>query len=69
MKRLAVPRERSDITVTVIGDMASAWSTSVTKGMMGEREINSVGAELAVLVREDGEWRIQAFHWSSRAAR
>lgn len=65
----AVPRERSDITVTVVGDMAWAWSTSVTKGTMGEREINSVGAELAVLVREGGEWRIQAFHWSSRAAR
>ncbi|NNF37250.1 MAG: nuclear transport factor 2 family protein [Gemmatimonadetes bacterium] len=65
----AVPRERSDITVTVIGDVAWAWSTSVTKGTMGEREINSVGAELAVLVRRDGVWRIQAFHWSSRAAR
>lgn len=64
-----VPRERSEITVTVVGDAAWAWSTSVTKGKMGEREINSTGAELAVLARVNGTWMIKAFHWSSRAAR
>jgi len=30
------------------------------------REIDAVGAELLVLAREDGLWRIRAIHWSSR---
>lgn len=65
----AVPRERSDITVTLMGDVAWAWSTSITEGQMGEREINSQGAELMVVVREGGAWKIKAIHWSSRARR
>ena len=65
----AVPRERSDITVTVGGDVAWAWSTSTTQGQMGDREINSRGAELMVLSLAEGEWRIRAIHWSSRAVR
>jgi ketosteroid isomerase-like protein len=65
----AVPRERGDITVTIVGDVAWAWSTSVTEGMMGEREINSRGAELMVLARVDGAWMIRAIHWSSRQRR
>lgn len=65
----AVPRERSDITVEIQGDVAWAWSTSVTEGRMGEREINSQGAELMVLARMGGDWRIRAIHWSSRPRR
>lgn len=65
----AVPRERSDITVTVAGDVAWAWSTSTTQGRMGDREVNSRGAELMVLSRAGDVWRIRAIHWSSRAAR
>ena len=65
----AVPRERSDITVTLMGDVACAWSTSITEGQMGEREINSQGAELMVVAREGGAWKIKAIHWSSRARR
>ena len=65
----AVPRERGEINVTVVGDVAWAWSTSVTQGRMGEREINSQGAELMVLARVGGEWRISAIHWSSRQRR
>jgi ketosteroid isomerase-like protein len=65
----AVPRERSEIIVQVRGDVAWAWSTSVTEGRMGEREINSQGAELMVLTREGGEWKISAIHWSSRQRR
>ena len=65
----AVPRERGEINVTVVGDVAWAWSTSVTQGRMGEREINSQGAELMVLTRVGGEWRISAIHWSSRQRR
>lgn len=65
----AVPRKRGDITVRVSGDVAWAHSTSVTQGIMGEREINAQGAELVVLVREGDRWKISAIHWSSRARR
>ena len=44
-------------------------STSVRQGRMGDREINSRGAELVVLAREDGTWKIRAIHWSSRQLR
>ena len=65
----AVPRERGEIDVRVLGDVAWASSTSVTQGRMGDREINSQGAELVVLAREGGSWMITAIHWSSRNRR
>ena len=65
----AVPRERSDIRVTVLGDVAWAWSTNTAQGQMGEREVNSRGAELMVLASTNDRWMIRAIHWSSRAAR
>ena len=65
----AVPRERGEVTVRLLGDVAWAWSTSVTEGRMGEREINSQSAELMVLARVDGAWLIKAIHWSSRQRR
>ncbi len=65
----AVPRQRGEINVTVMGDVAWAHSTSVTQGRMGEREINSQSVELMVLAREAGAWKIKAIHWSSRARR
>lgn len=65
----AVPRERGPLTVTVMGDVAWAVSTSRTVGTFREREINAVGAELMVLTRAEAGWRIRAIHWSSRQAR
>ena len=65
----AVPRERSEIEVTVAGEIAWAWSTSTTQGRMGDRDINSRGAELMVLSRTGDGWRIRAIHWSSRSVR
>lgn len=65
----AVPRQRSEVTVRIVGDVAWAHSTSITEGQMGERTINSQGAELIVLVRDAGSWKIEAIHWSSRARR
>lgn len=64
----AVPRERGPIEVTVHGDVAWAVSTSRSRGTYREREIDSRGAELVVLTREGGTWRIEAVHWSSRSA-
>jgi len=65
----AVPRERGEIQVKFLGDVAWAFSTSITQGQIGNREINSQGAELMVLARENGVWRITAIHWSSRQRR
>ena len=65
----AVPRQRGEIQVTLLGDVAWASSTSITQGRSGDREINSQGAELMVLAREDGAWKIKAIHWSSRQRR
>ena len=65
----AMPRERGEIQVKLLGDVAWAYSTSITQGRIGDREINSQGAELMVLAREDGAWKIKAIHWSSRQRR
>jgi len=65
----AVRRERGELSVTVHGDVAWAHGTSVTTGRMGDRDIDSQGAELMVLTRRDGRWMIAAIHWSSRARR
>lgn len=55
--------------VHVRGDAAWVTSSSVTQGQYRERQVNSVGAELMVLTREGGAWKIRAVHWSSRARR
>jgi uncharacterized GH25 family protein/ketosteroid isomerase-like protein len=65
----AVRRERGPIRVVVQGDVAWVSSTSTSQGEYGGRAINSTGAELMVLTRESGDWRIRAIHWSSRAIR
>lgn len=66
----AVRREESPIRVKVRGDVAWAWSTTVTQGDYRGRPVNSNGAELMVLARGgDGRWLIRAIHWSSRARR
>jgi ketosteroid isomerase-like protein len=65
----AVPAQRSPIVVRVRGDVAWASSTSTTQGEFRGRAINSSGAELMVLSREQGGWKIRAIHWSSRTRR
>lgn len=62
----AVPRERGPISVQLRGDVAWATSTSTTRGDYRGRAINSVSAELMILVRTGQGWRIAAIHWSSR---
>ena len=65
----AVASESSPVRVRVRGDVAWAWSTSVTQGQYRGRQINSVGAELMVLTRSPSGWKISAIHWSSRERR
>ena len=65
----AVPQERGELDVRLVGEAAWAHSTSIRQGRIGEREINSQSAELVVLAREEGTWKIKAIHWSSRNRR
>ena len=66
----AVPSTTTSMRVTVVGDVA--WITSITAstGEFNGRAVNSLGAELMVLRRVDGQagrrWMIDAVHWSSR---
>jgi ketosteroid isomerase-like protein len=65
----AVAARRGELQVRVSDDVAWAASTSTTTGEFRERAINAAGAELMVLVRTTGGWRIAAIHWSSRTLR
>jgi ketosteroid isomerase-like protein len=65
----AVPSVRTVTGVHVRGDAAWVTSSSVTQGESNGRQINSAGAELVVLSKETGTWKIRAIHWSSRARR
>ena len=66
---MAIPGQRTPFRITVRGDVAWSWSTSVTQGEFRGRQINSAGAELMVLARTPTGWKISAIHWSSRARR
>lgn len=63
----AVDRTHGPIRVRVEGDAAWAVTTSTSEGTYRGREIDSAGAELAVLRRTSDGWKITAIHWSSRA--
>jgi ketosteroid isomerase-like protein len=65
----AVQGTQSPLRVKVRGDVAWVASTSVAQGAFRGRPVNSVGAELMVLTRGAGGWKIAAIHWSSRARR
>lgn len=65
----AVPSRREVKSVKVSGNVAWVVSTSTTAGTFRDRAIDSVGAELMVLQRTNGTWRITAIHWSSHARR
>ena len=65
----AIPGEQELVRLDIRGDVAWASSTSVQQGSFRDRPVNSRGAELMVLVRTPGGWRIAAVHWSSRNVR
>ena len=65
----SVPSTRVVRQVTVVGDAAWIVSTSSTSGTFEGRAVRSEGAELLVLRRVGGTWRIAAVHWSSRRPR
>ncbi len=62
----ATTAERGAVAVAVRGDVAWASSVSRVRGEFRGRAVDVDSAELMVLVRQDGHWRIAAIHWSSR---
>ncbi|MCH2450015.1 MAG: nuclear transport factor 2 family protein [Gracilimonas sp.] len=60
----AMNREVISEQITIEGNIA--WVSSQTKmtGTYNEREIDRTSLELAVLKKENGEWKIIALHWS-----
>jgi uncharacterized protein (TIGR02246 family) len=61
--------ERTVRSVAQRGDVAWVAATSTATGTFRGREVSSAGAELMILIRAPGGWRISAIHWSSRARR
>lgn len=65
----AVPSTGEAPTVVLAGNIAWVTSTSRSAGTFQGRAVNSQNAELMVLSRDSGGWRIRAIHWSSRNRR
>ena len=63
----AIAGVRTIRQVVVQRDVAWVSSTSVVDGRIKERRVNTAGAELVVLSRQNAAapWRIRAIHWSS----
>lgn len=64
----AVTEQRDPARVAVRGDVAWVSSTGRARGKFRGRDVNSVSAELIVLVRGASGWQIAAIHWSSHRA-
>lgn len=62
----ALRGDRTARRLSVVGSTAWVASSSSTRGTLQGREVDLEGAELMVLERSDGRWRIVAIHWSSR---
>jgi ketosteroid isomerase-like protein len=61
-----VTGKRSPWQVTFLGDMAWVIATTEYEGTFENSPVNFVSAQLAVLTRHSGDWRIRTIHWSSR---
>jgi ketosteroid isomerase-like protein len=61
----AVKGTRSPVKTWTRGDVAWTTATSLVRGNYQKRVVNSSGAELMVLTRTAGGWKIRAIHWSS----
>lgn len=61
-----VKGERAFDRVTFQGDTAWAVARTSYKGTFEGDPVDFVSAQLAVLSRQDGAWKIRSIHWSSR---
>ena len=58
--------KRSPWQVKTQGDAAWVIATTEYDGTVDGAPLNFVSAQLAVLTRASGEWKIRSIHWSSR---
>ena len=61
--------ERTVLKVTIVGDAAYIASKTVTPPTGAQGSTGSELAELMVLSKSAGVWKIRAVHWSSRRRR
>ena len=70
MKASAGPKgERTVVTVNVLGDAAYVVTKTLRPGTGAQGSTGSELAELMVLAKTAGGWKIKAIHWSSRRRR
>ena len=60
-----VTGKRGPWRTTIQGDTAWVIATTAFDGTFDGDPVNFVSAQLAVLTRNDGNWRIRSIHWSS----
>jgi ketosteroid isomerase-like protein len=56
---------RGPVRVTFAGDAAWAIATTDYEGTFDGNPVSFVSAQLMVLTRDTGDWRIRTIHWSS----
>ena len=61
-----VTGKRSPWQVKTQGDTAWVIATTEYDGTFDGQPVNFVSAQLAVLTRENADWRVRSIHWSSR---
>lgn len=60
-----VTGQRSPLSITVEGNTAWVIATTEYRGTFDGAAVNFVSAQLMVLTRQQGEWKIRTIHWSS----
>ena len=61
-----VTGKRGPMRVTFEGNAAWVIATTEYDGTFDGSPVNFVSAQLMVLTRDSGDWRIRTIHWSSR---
>jgi ketosteroid isomerase-like protein len=61
-----VSGKRSPLRITFKDDSAWVIATTDYDGTFDGAPVSFTSAQLAVLTRESGNWRIRSIHWSSR---
>ena len=61
-----VTGKRGPVRVTFEGNTAWAIATTEYDGAFNGKPLSFVSAQLMVLARDAGNWRIRTIHWSSR---
>lgn len=62
----AIERKNLSQDVSIDGNISWVSTIKTMKGSYSGRDIDLTSLELAVLKKENGQWKIVALHWSSR---